>query len=79
MSASVAMRPRPLDQVFLSALDHEAGRGVLVGGAQGLGDLVDGHAVGRQPLGIQGHLELLGVAADRQHLGHARPPRARAA
>ena len=60
-----------LDQVFLRRFDVEAGRGVLVRVAQRLADFIQRQAVGGQALGLDGHLELLGVAADGQDFGDA--------
>ena len=60
-----------LDQVFLRRFDIEAGRGILVRVAQRLADFIQRQAIGGQAFGLDGDLELLGIAADGQDFGHA--------
>jgi hypothetical protein len=60
----------PVDEVLLSALQVEAGRGVLVRGLEGLDHLVDGDAVGAQAFGAEDDLVLLRLAAGGDDLGH---------
>ena len=55
----------------LGHLQHRAAA-LLVGGANGGGDLPQLDAEGTQPVGIHHHLVLLHHAADGGHLGHAR-------
>ncbi len=59
-------------QVLLAAVDVEAGGRIAARAAQGAGDLLQRDAVERQHRGIDLHLELPHVAADRHHLGDAR-------
>ena len=63
--------PAP-DHVLASAVLHEAPARLGVGGLDRPDDGLDGHPVGGHLVGVERHLELLGLAAHRGHLGHAR-------
>ena len=60
-----------IDQILLTVLHQETGRGVLVGLGQGRADLIETDAVIGELHRVDQHLVLARLAARGDHLGHA--------